>query len=183
MFLFLKGKAEQEEEGVISIETGGIGYKVTVPTRIQKEIVKKGDAHLLTHTIVKEPSLDIYGFTTKADKKMFLSLIKVSGIGPKKAMQILNTVDGETLSQAIIQEDIETLALYGVAKKSAQKIILEIQKEIKHLSKEENTTIVDILVSLGYSKKIAQEGSRGIQDKEQPVSLQIQHALKHIKNK
>lgn len=88
-------------------------------------------ATLYTHLSVREDGIELYGFATKEEKRLFLQLISVSGVGPKAALSILSTTPPSQLALAIITEDVKTLTRApGIGKKSAQRIVLELRDKL-----------------------------------------------------
>ncbi|MBI4753267.1 Holliday junction branch migration protein RuvA [Candidatus Desantisbacteria bacterium] len=126
------------------------------------------NATLFTHLVVREDSLLLYGFFTTDEKRIFLALISVSGIGARTALAVLSTLSAEEFEQAVIRDDVKRLTgVAGVGKKSAQRIILELKEKISigttplssiaPLQGEEvKEDAILALVSLGYKRAAAQ---------------------------
>ena len=181
MFSFLEGVPMEEGDGTVSVNVGGVGYRVFVPERIYKEICGKKRILLRTHTVVTDRAFSIFGFTTNIDRGVFLSLLKVPGIGPKKAMSVLGKADGIFISKAIAEKKTESLAACGISTQQAEKIILELTKSIQGSQREGLEHLIELLISLGYSKKEAVASVSGIDaEKNTPLSAQLRHALQHI---
>lgn len=180
MFSFLEGVPHDEGGGVVSIDVSGTGYKVFVPKRVHEEVCEYQKVRLWTHTIMTDKSFTIFGFTAKIDRGVFLSLLKVPGIGPKKALGVLGKSDGGSISKAIVEKDTTTLSSYGISTQQAERIVLELTKSLKGSTREGFEHLEDLLVSLGYSKKEASMSIQGVKDKDAPLSTQLQHALRYM---
>ena len=98
----LKGKIVLKTDKSLIIETGGVGYKVSVSPDVLSKTSKIGDeVFLFIHTHVREDALDLYGFLNLEDLNFFEMLLNVSGIGPRSALAILGVATIETLRRAI----------------------------------------------------------------------------------
>lgn len=138
MLGFLAGKIiEGSADGkalvwVGSSEHGGVGYSVTVPQGPAYLNCLPGarvEFHLYSH--VREDAFDLYGFLTRGEKELFLTLLSVNGIGPKLAIGILSRVEPEHLIHAILEGDQESLKrIPGIGKKTAERVILELRDSV-----------------------------------------------------
>lgn len=148
------------------IETGGIGYLVYAPRPVLERLGAVGDeAHLHTLMIVREDSLSLYGFTTPEQRVLFETLLGVTGIGPRVALNVLSAITPDELRLVVAQKDATRLArVPGIGKKTAERLILELQgkldlKGLPTITPAEappaiysiNNELADLLVSLGYS--------------------------------
>ena len=113
------------------IETGDLGYEVHISQNLSSGL-KKGDRiSLWIFTCMRQDSLELYGFTSLKEKEVFLSLIKVKGIGPKTALKVLGSCSWNQFLKMIKEENVKALsALPHVGKKTAQQIILSLQEKI-----------------------------------------------------
>lgn len=165
MYSYINGEITEITTKYVTCEIAGIGYQLFVsnPFSYSLELQK---VYVYQH--VKEDELTLYGFKTDENKKMFLDLISVKGIGPKTALAILAVDDEVLIKQAIVKEDIAYLQKFPkIGKKAAQQIIIdlsgkyelgtsiEIQSEISSVSDE--SEVIEALVSLGYSNKDLQK--------------------------
>ncbi len=164
----LFGKTTQS----IIIDANGIGYEVFVPLSTFYSLPEKDErVSLRIYTYVKEDAITLFGFHTKLEKKLFLMLISVAGIGPKLSLNILSGIGPQELLEAIARGDtIRLQAIPGVGKKTAERIALELKdralemlghKEIlpPPATEGEDRLILDdamsALLNLGYSAKSA----------------------------
>ena len=116
-----------------------------------------------THTAVRKDTIDLFGFLDQEEFSAFLLLLSVSGVGPKKALAVLDAMPVSTLLSAIQREDVDTLVSFGVGKKQAQRMVLDLQKKIELDGAESGISgdVVFALVALGYDKKRNCRGAEG----------------------
>jgi holliday junction DNA helicase RuvA len=133
MIGYVRGKVLECAEGkallaVSASETGAVGYQLSVPQSAAYDSMLPGTvAELYVHTHVREDALDLYGFASRAEKELFLTLISVNGIGPKVALGMLSGAGPDQLVQAILEADKAFLTrLPGVGKKTAERVVLEL---------------------------------------------------------
>ena len=131
MFYYLSGTVAHIEPYLAVIDCGGVGYACRT-TAFTLSQIKKGDkAKLFTYLSVREDAMDLYGFASSEELKLFQQLISVSGVGPKAALSILSAGTPANLALAIITGDEKSLtAAAGVGKKLAQRIILELKDKL-----------------------------------------------------
>lgn len=181
MLDFIKGKAVTVKPDRVVIQTGGLGYSVKIPMRISKYINKDEEAQLYTSVVVKDDSIEIYGFLENTERDFFQELIKISGIGPRISINILSTYDAQSLNKIIEQEEIKSLSkIPGIGKKTAQRIFLELKGALPSLRFERDQKYEDILsalVNLGYKRLQAKEVLDKIYDKEKDETSLIKECL------
>ncbi len=132
MISSLVGKITEIREDSIEITVGGVGYEVSVTLTAIEKLHVGEDTHIYTYMSVREDGISLYGFLTIEEKKMFLKLISISGIGPKVAITILSSISPSQLAVSIIMGDIKTLAkVKGIGKKTAERIILELKESVE----------------------------------------------------
>lgn len=179
MIGYLKGRVLEHSEGKILLvagESGSVGYSVTVPQSAGYiKFVPGGEAELFIHTHVREDALDLFGFASKVEKDVFLTLLTVNGIGPRGAMGILSGVEPGDLIRAILEGDKEFLVkIPGVGKKTAERVVLELAEPIR--KKMDSGQLPD-LVSAGASSKNARGASSAARRGENPVLRDARTAL------
>lgn len=131
MYYYVSGEVAHVEPYLAVIDCGGVGYACRT-TAFTLSQIKKGDkAKLFTYLSVREDAMDLYGFASAEELKLFQQLISVSGVGPKAALSILSAGTPANLALAIITGDEKSLtAAAGVGKKLAQRIILELKDKL-----------------------------------------------------
>lgn len=128
MIGYLKGTIlEKSLQGVLVL-VQNIGYEIFISEKDYYKLGEPGEeVSFLIYTSVREDAIELFGFIDNLDKKLFLELISVSGIGAKSAMQILGKTDALSLIQAIIKQDSLYLTkLPGIGKKTASRMIVEL---------------------------------------------------------
>ena len=145
MLYFLKGITGALEPGLAVMECAGVGYACKTTSFTLSGLQLGKPATLYTHLSVREDGIELYGFGTKEEKRLFLQLTSVSGVGPKAALSILSTTTPSQLALAILTEDVKTLTLApGIGKKIAQRIVLELRDKLAKEQPEMNWTPVNI---------------------------------------
>ena len=122
---------EQGKESVV-IEAQGVGFEILVSNRTLAKLPETGGkVRLLTHLVVREESLTLFGFENAEEKAMFLKLIAVSGVGPKVALNVLSGMSTSDLAIALVSEDARAIArIPGIGKKTAERLILELKEKV-----------------------------------------------------
>lgn len=132
MIAFIKGKVADITEEFVILENNGIGYRIFTPSTVQAQIASGNEVKLHTYLNVREDAMQLYGFLTKDDLKVFKLLITVSGIGPKAGLSILSVMSGNDLRYAVMSGDSKSISKApGVGTKTAQKVILELKDKLK----------------------------------------------------
>jgi len=195
MISFIKGKlVEKSPEGIV-VEVAGIGYQVLVSSNSYSQLPGRGEeVHLQTHLYLREDLMQLYGFTSSAEKKMFEQLISVSKIGPKVALSILSALSPSSLCKAILRGDLELISsVPGVGKKTSQRIILELKDKVSlpelevlpasALSSDDSThlQVRNALVGLGYTLAEARKALENLSaDEEISVEEMLRQALRNL---
>ena len=132
MIAHLRGTLLEKHPNLVIVETGGVGYEVTIPVSAYSSLPETGaQVQLHIHTHVREDALDLFGFVSAADKALFEKLIAVSGIGPKLAITALGGLTAPDLAAAIREGSIEQLVrIPGVGKKTAERMVLELRDKL-----------------------------------------------------
>ena len=162
MYAYIKGKISEVNPTNIVVDNNGIGYEVVVANPYEYHL--NDERTVFISQQVREDSNVLYGFSNKEQKKVFLLLLKVKGVGPKSALAILAGGTSEEIIGAIENQDAVYLTKFpGIGKKSAQQIILDLQGKvdfsmtnISSAPKAVNNYLSDAILALealGYSKK------------------------------
>lgn len=168
MFEFIEGTLVHIYPTYLVLQSNGMGFQVYCanPYRWQDNLMQS--AKIYVELVVREDSMTLYGFKDLSEKKLFLTLNKVSGIGPKSAMSILALDDHQGLIQAIEASDSQYLMKFpGVGKKTAQQMILDLQGSLDFAADFASETkvgqgvqqqqlleeVYEALVGLGYSQR------------------------------
>jgi Holliday junction DNA helicase RuvA len=199
MINFLQGTIVKKSPTKLVIDVNGVGYEVNTTLPCYENLGTIGErATVLTYLHVREDILQLFGFKSANEKELFLQLISIPGIGPRKAQVILSSVSAEHLQQYIFEEDLAALtSLSGVGRKTAQRLILDLKDKVKPaIIEQEKVPVSGIyvseqtrkfdealsaLVSLGFAKNNAQLAiQKATQQSEQELSLEqlIKQALR-----
>lgn len=130
MIAWLRGRLLDKRVDEIVLDVGGIGYLVHVPLSTYYTLPENGgEVALLIHTHVREDQISLYGFGTEAERTWFRHLIRISGIGPRLAVNILSGISSEDLKLAIASGDATRLqAIPGIGKKTAARMVVELKE-------------------------------------------------------
>lgn len=188
MIAFLQGILVEKEPAYVVMDVGGVGYEVFIPLSSYERLPAVNTAcRILTYDHVREDAHSLYGFMTAEERRMFLLLINVSGIGPKLAMTALSGLSVRDLKAAVAQADVKRLsAVSGIGKKTAERIVLELKDKLSAgesmeavtggaAPTEENLRMRDAilaLVSLGYKQADAQDLIRKVASAMPDASLE-----------
>jgi Holliday junction DNA helicase RuvA len=189
----ITGKLIQKQPNSIVVDVGGVGYELTVPLSTFYDLGEEGAAiSLRVHTHVREDALQLFGFRTEGEKKLFLMLLTVSGIGPKLAITVLSGLSVEELVQAIRAGNLAKLvAIPGVGKKTAERMLVELKDKVagilppgleEHVSAAAQSgeamreDVVSALVNLGYQKAQAEKAANAVL--KQTPDIRFEVALK-----
>lgn len=171
MIALLNGVLAQKSMESVIIDVHGVGYKVSVSLNTFARLPSAGEKILLfVHTAVREDDISLFGFSEESEKKVFLKLIGVNGIGPKLALTILSGIAPADLIEALHREDVARLtAISGIGKKTAERMILDLKDKLKELLSEDRAKATpsgprglleeatSALVNLGYNRNLAEK--------------------------
>jgi Holliday junction DNA helicase RuvA len=131
----IRGTLVYKQPPDILVDVGGVGYDIQVPMSTLFQLPALGaDVTLLTHFVVREDAQLLYGFVDERDRALFRQLVKVSGVGPKLALTILSGMDAVAFARCVERDDLSALvALPGVGKKTAERLLVEMRDKLKHL--------------------------------------------------
>ncbi|EGQ1602826.1 Holliday junction branch migration protein RuvA [Staphylococcus pseudintermedius] len=192
MYAYISGKLTALHPTHIIVETtSGIGYEIQTPNsyRFQKNLDQT--VKVYTSLIVREDAQLLYGFIDQEEKDMFLSLIKVTGIGPKSALAILAASSPNEVKRAIENENDAYLTQFpGIGKKTARQIVLDLKGKVV-VTEEVSEGLLDIateheelavqeallaLEALGYSKRELKKVEKAMQ---QQIFSDVDEAVKY----
>jgi len=127
----LSGVVAEISGGALVLDVGGVGYLVHAPASVLAGAVRGERARLLTHLVVREDSLSLYGFRTADQRDLFQILLGVTGVGPKLALAVLSGLEPSGLRSAIAAGDVDALtAVPGVGRRGAQRMLLELRDRL-----------------------------------------------------
>ena len=165
MIASLNGRITDIGENCLTLDIGGVGLKVNVPSMFQEQVKIGKMVFLHTYLVVRENELTLYGFPSKEEREIFTLLLGVSGIGPRLALVTVSTLEPNAIQRAVFNEQPEVLAsVPGIGKKTAQSMILHLQDKIIPTEgwepvaemDEVDSQVLAALTALGYSVVEAQ---------------------------
>jgi Holliday junction DNA helicase RuvA len=163
----LTGRLAEKSPDQVILDVGGVGYLVHIPLSTFYELPDaESPTSLWIHTHVREDSLALYGFLTERERALFLLLLAVAGIGPRVALTVLSGIPPAELVDALRKQDVRRLiAIPGVGKKTAERMVLELAEKAGRFAAEPEATapaavaaddVLSALVNLGYRKAEAE---------------------------
>lgn len=190
MISFLRGEVIEKNADSLVLLIGGVGLKVFVPTLVCDQANIGETVSLQTYLAVKEDSLTLFGFDLTETRDLFLLLLSVNGVGPRIALNILSSISVDALRRAVVNEQPEVFArVSGVGKKTAQKILIQLQDKITETSGLErismlsdvDTDLIAALTSLGYSIVESQSAVQSIpRDTSPDLETRMRIALQYF---
>lgn len=174
-YAYINGKLVHKEQALVVIETGNIGYEIRVSLTTSAALVLDQTCRLYTYLLIKEDAHILYGFLEYDDKKLFLQLLSVSGVGANTALLILSSLSVAEIKDAIARENAKLLqSVKGIGAKTAQQIILDLKdkmrkEDLSELPQIQNKTggfyqntsakmeALTALVTLGIAKSAAEK--------------------------
>ncbi len=138
MIAYLRGTVLEKSVGgagampIAVIDVNGVGYRVNLSTLSFLKLSPEGEpARLRIQTIMREDSLELFGFLTRPEEELFLKLTSVSHVGPRLALAVLSGMEVEELNQALRKEEVARLTkIHGVGKKTAERLVLELKDKV-----------------------------------------------------
>lgn len=173
MIAAVRGEVLEVALDHVVIEAAGVGYRVNATPSTLSTLRTGTEARLITAMIVREDSMTLYGFTDTDTRDLFLTLLSVSGVGPRLAMATLAVHDAGALRQALHDGDVTALTrVPGIGKRSAERMVLELRDKVgvgaaagaalpgaAHNGHAVRGPVVEALVGLGFAVKQAEEAT------------------------
>jgi holliday junction DNA helicase RuvA len=128
----VRGEVLSRLPGDVVIEASGVGYRLAVSSETLSAVPRVGEgATLHTHLVLRDDGMHLYGFSTEAERELFLMLIGVQGVGPKVALAVLSGGAPRELLNAIASGDTARFqAVPGIGKRTAERIIVELREKV-----------------------------------------------------
>tara|TARA_Y100001972_G_C7662273_1_gene334229 strand:- start:2476 stop:3069 length:594 start_codon:yes stop_codon:yes gene_type:complete len=132
MINYLSGKLVVKDPTYVVVDIGGVGYEAKISLNTFASVKNHDSVKLYTHLHIKEDAHTLYGFYEPSEKKRFLDLISISGVGPSTGLMILSSLSPEELQQAIVHDNVPVIQkVKGIGLKTAQRIVLELKDKMK----------------------------------------------------
>lgn len=190
MIATVSGEISQVLENQTVVNVGGIGLLVNLTSATCQSCRPGQKRAFHTYLVVREDNLALFGFETIEERDLFIHLIGVAGIGPKTGLAALSTLTPDAVRRAITNDQPEIFTrVPGVGKKTAQKIILDLQGKIQPLEPleaaarmdEVDTEVMEALTALGYSIVEAQAALQSLgRDADSDAETRLRKALQYF---
>lgn len=194
MYAYIDGKLTFKCPTYIVVEAGGVGYQLNISLNTYAALGSAERCKIYTWLHVKEDAHTLYGFADEGERRLFMHLISVSGIGPTTCRMMLSSITPAEIQTAIIKADVALIQrIKGIGAKSAQRIVLELQDKLKKegpdslISMPLHNTIKDealsALIMLGFGKQVAEKAIDNAvknADADLTVEQMIKIALKNL---
>lgn len=172
----VRGELTLRQPPSLLVEVNGVGYELQAPMSTFYDLPAVGETvFVFTHLIVREDARELYGFATLAERDLFRSLIRISGVGGRMALSILSGMSVGDFASCVQRGDTATLIkLPGVGKKTAERLLIEMRDRVKALDGSAatggapsgpgsaQTEAYSALVALGYRGAEVTRMLRGI---------------------
>ena len=173
----LRGVLVHKQPPFLLVDCNGVGYEVEAPMSTFYGLPAAGEpVTLLTHLAVREDAHVLYGFATEAERGLFRSLLKVTGVGARMALAILSGMDAREFHRCVHGEDVAALTrLPGIGRKTAQRLIVEMRDRLEApavlpggtaapagAAEDPVAEAVSALIALGYKPADASRMVRGV---------------------
>ena len=185
MIAHLRGRLQAKHPNQAIVETGGVGYDVTISVPTFSDLPQIGsEVALHIHTHVREDAIALYGFLRAGEKQLFERLITVSGIGPKLAITILSGMPVDEMVGAIRGNDVAKLTrIPGIGRKTAERMVLELRDKLPNEAFGEAAAVLAIspveedvlsaLLNLGYQRPAAERALATAAKNGKPGSFDV----------
>ncbi|HVU03567.1 MAG TPA: Holliday junction branch migration protein RuvA [Polyangiaceae bacterium] len=176
----------EEADGTLVLDVSGVGYELRAPlgTLGRLDTRSDGRVELHTHLHVREDVLDLYGFSSDLERRVFRLLLDVPNIGPKTALGVLSALPPDELAGAVASKDVARLTrIDGVGKKTAERLVLELKERLPKVSEPkrlpdagarpagDEARLVGALTNMGYRPADAERAVRALGDRIGQESL------------
>lgn len=198
MIAYLEGLLSFKSAESAIVLAGGVGYEVMIPLSTFYSLPEKGEiVELHVKTVLREDSLQLFGFFSLAEKETFLLLNSVSKVGPRLALNILSGITPAELVSAITQRDVARLnSVPGVGTKTAERLIMELKDKVAKMAvvhdelapapmvfDQDDQDVISALLNLGYRQTEAEKAIAAARHEggdDAPLSELIRLSLKRL---
>jgi len=191
MINFLRGKILVKREDFIVVDVANVGYKVFVNSSMLSDTETGQESEIYIYHHIREDISALYGFKNMEELELFEMLLSISGIGPKSAIGVLTIASVADIKDSIARGDSGLLIkVSGIGKKTAERVVLELQDKVGSLVVSQSgkagenlvssSDEIDAMVALGYSLQQARDALRGVDPKIKDSGERIKEALKGV---
>ncbi len=163
MISYVSGKLVYKDPTYVIIDVGGLGYQVKISLQTYSKIKDEEQIRLLTFLHIKEDAHTLYGFKEENEKRLFLQLIGINGVGPNTGLMILSSLSTEEIEHAILSGDVGSIqAVKGIGTKTAQRIILELKDKIGKSGSSDPGSLQYGFLKSSNSNKVREEALQAL---------------------
>ena len=176
MFAYIEGKISELTPTYVVVDCGGVGYLIHISLHTYAAIKDLTQARILTHHLVREDAQLLYGFSSEHERKLFLHLVSVSGVGANTARMMQSAMSPQELTDAILSGNVNKIqSVKGIGAKTAQRVIVDLKDRLAKedwgtgfLSSESSSTntakdeALSALVMLGFNRSAAEKALQNI---------------------
>ncbi len=184
----ISGEVVRIDPDSVVIDTGGIAYGAHCPAGTLRSCTKGKSVLLYTHLIIRDDSVQLYGFSSPYERRLFLQLLTVGQVGPRLAIQILSALPPDAFVKAIESSDVEALtAIKGIGRKTAERILVDLRDKVGGeggeargflLTGEEETALRALTSkALGFSPREARMALERLRGEGLPAEGLVRRAL------
>ena len=196
MYAFIEGKVCEKTNGMLVLLAAGVGWQLMCSNNTLQAAPPQGET-MRCYTVlnVREDAMELYGFATREEKRMFQQLTSVSGVGSKTALALLGAMPLRDLNLAILLGDVNALARApGIGKKTAQRIAMELKEKVTQadvsataapdtaaaaaMQTDAVVEAVEALTALGYSAMEARNAVAQVKNQTEKPEELIRLALR-----
>jgi len=128
---YVEGAVAERGEEFLVLAVGGVGVKIAVPARTVQGSSEGETVRLLTHLILREDGVELWGFATAEEREMFVALLTVPQVGPKLAFRLVSALPPAELSSAVRRGDLSVLdGVKGIGRRTAQRVMVELSEKL-----------------------------------------------------
>ncbi len=186
MIGYLSGKPKVTATSTL-IVCNGVGYLVHVTQTNRQQLSTSEESELYVYSHIKEDAFDLYGFLSESEKKLFLQLIDVDGVGPKTALNIMDR-GVDAIVHAVQTADVSFFSsVTRVGKKSAQKIIIDLKNKLGGDTDLDLSTptgkaaeVLEALLSLGFNETQSQKTIKQLDTENMRLEDAVKKAIQHL---
>ncbi|MGI9206015.1 MAG: Holliday junction branch migration protein RuvA [Woeseiaceae bacterium] len=190
----LRGRLAAKQAPIVIIECGGVGYEVETPMSTYLDMPAMGeDVFIHIHMLVRDDAHLLFGFASEDERRLFRTLLKVSGVGAKMGLAILSAMTAADFARCVQHEDTAMLIkIPGIGKKTAERLIIEMRDKLDntpanvdvggrlHVTGDAKSEAMDALVSLGYKPAEVKRLLGQIEIKDKSAEDIIRLALRQV---
>lgn len=194
----LSGKVLSDEPGgTLVLDVHGVGYELMAPVGTAGRAQARAETIVLwVHTHVREDALDLFGFASELERRVFRMLIDVPNVGPRTALNLLSALPADELTGAVHAGDVARLCrVPGIGKKTAERLVLELKEKLPKLAErvrpaveaargrpDDAQRLVGALTNMGYRAAEAERAVKSLGERvgREPLADLLREALAHL---